>query len=330
MTQGIIAGMTDYSDQNLSDIAEDISSWIEYCEKTKEKFESNIAAIKKEGLWESTVPYDFQNFCLNLPETCETYIHDFKIVLKSVEIDCITQREIKLMRNLWEKAHENERWCVEAYKYSEPDGWCDFGTPEFEKIEELYAKGRDFYVTMFDTGNVAARMEDYMKKDNVVEVKTSNEIKSDVDNQAKTLPKYDVFLSHANADKQDIVDELNNSLEKLGINIFYDKKTLEWGDKWKNRILDGTKKAEFAIIVISDNFFGREWTENELNEFLSRQNKNGQKLILPIIHNITYEDLREKYPNVAEIQAINSKDHTCDEIALLFAKQLIQRLKSED
>ena len=147
--------------------------------------------------------------------------------------------------------------------------------------------------------------------------------------QARTLPEYDVFLSHANADKQSFVDELNNSLEKLGVKIFYDKKSLEWGDKWKDRILDGTQKAEFAIIVISENFFDREWTEKELKEFLNRQNRNGQKLILPIVHNITNNDLKQKYPSVAEIQAIDSQNYSCDEIALLFARQLIKRLKAE-
>lgn len=147
--------------------------------------------------------------------------------------------------------------------------------------------------------------------------------------QSKILPKYDVFLSHANADKPNFVDELNKSLEKLDVKIFYDKKAIEWGDKWKDRILDGTKKAEFAIIVISENFFGREWTEKELSEFLNRQNRNGQKLILPIVHNITNEDLKEKYPSIAEIHAIDSRNYSCDEIALLFARQLIKRLKAE-
>ena len=147
--------------------------------------------------------------------------------------------------------------------------------------------------------------------------------------QANMLPEYDVFLSHANKDKADLVDELNDSLEKLGVKIFYDKKSLEWGDKWKDRILEGTKKAEFAIIVISENFFDREWTEKELNEFLNRQNRNGQKLILPIVLNITNEDLRNKYPSVADIQAIDSKAYSCDEIALLFARQLIKRLKMQ-
>ncbi len=146
--------------------------------------------------------------------------------------------------------------------------------------------------------------------------------------QARSIPEYDVFLSHANIDKAEIVDELYISLQKLGVKIFYDKMSLEWGDKWKDRILEGTKKAEFAIIVISENFFDREWTEKELYEFLNRQNQNGQKLILPIIHNISNDDLRRKYPAVADIQAIDSKDYSCDEIALLFARQLIQRLKA--
>ena len=140
--------------------------------------------------------------------------------------------------------------------------------------------------------------------------------------------EYDVFISHANKDKENLVEDLYQSLRKLGINIFYDKESLEWGDNWKDRILNGTKKAEFAIIIISENFFDREWTERELSEFLNRQNTNGQKLILPIIHNITTEELKKKYPNVADIQAIDSKKYTCDEIALMFAKQLIKRIKS--
>lgn len=148
--------------------------------------------------------------------------------------------------------------------------------------------------------------------------------------KAKDIPKYDVFISHANKDKDDLIEELFQSLDKLGVEIFYDKETIDWGDKWKDKILEGTKKSEFAIIVISENFFGREWTEKELTEFLNKQNRNGQKLILPILHNISKEQLKEKYPNVADIQAIDSNDYSCDQIALLFAKQLIKRLKAEE
>lgn len=146
--------------------------------------------------------------------------------------------------------------------------------------------------------------------------------------KAKTLPEYDIFISHANKDKAELIEDLYQSLNKLDVSIFYDKESLEWGDNWKDQILSGTKKAEFAIIVISENFFDREWTERELAEFLNRQNRNGQKLILPILHNITVDQLKEKYPSIADIQAIDSANYNCDQIALLFARQLIKRLKS--
>ena len=160
-------------------------------------------------------------------------------------------------------------------------------------------------------------------KNDQVFIDKMNGIATETVSQAKTLPEYDVFISHANADKEELIEELYNSLDKLGIKIFYDKEVLEWGDKWKDKILEGTKKAEFAIIVISENFFDREWTERELVEFLNRQNRNGQKLILPILHNITVDQLKEKYPSIADIQAIDSAKYTCDHIALLFARQLI-------
>ena len=134
--------------------------------------------------------------------------------------------------------------------------------------------------------------------------------------QAKGIPQYDVFISHANRDKEDFVEELYQAINKLGINIFYDKDVIDWGDNWKN------------VIVISENFFDREWTEKELTEFLGRQNRNGQKLILPILYNITLTQLQEQYPSVADIQAIDSKKYTCDQIAIMFARQLIKRLKN--
>lgn len=137
-----------------------------------------------------------------------------------------------------------------------------------------------------------------------------------------------MFISHANRDKEDFVEELYQAINKLGLNIFYDKESFEWGDNWKDKILRGTQKSEFAVIVISENFFDREWTEKELAEFLGRQNRNGQKLILPILHNITLEQLQQQYPSVADIQAIDSKNFTCDQIAIMFARQLIKRLKN--
>lgn len=139
--------------------------------------------------------------------------------------------------------------------------------------------------------------------------------------------EFDVFISHANKDKSDYVDSLYMAIRRLGVNIFYDTEVLSWGDKWKQVILEGTEKSEFAIIVISENFFGREWTERELNEFLHRQNASGQKIVLPLLHNITLEKLKEHYPELGDIQVIDTDRYTKEEIVILFAKELIKRLK---
>ena len=152
--------------------------------------------------------------------------------------------------------------------------------------------------------------------------KSNENIKLKTENEGDSI--YDVFISHANVDKQSYVDELKKSLDKLNIKIFYDKDTLEWGDNWKDKILEGVDKAEFAIIVISENFFGREWTEKELGEFLNRQNKNGQKIILPIIHNISVKQLKQRYPVIADIQALDSSKYTCETVANFNNNSLLQ------
>ena len=139
--------------------------------------------------------------------------------------------------------------------------------------------------------------------------------------------EYDVFLSHANADKLAYVDELYSTLSQLKVNIFYDKEELSWGDNWKDRLLQGVEKSEFAIIVISKEFFGREWTEKELNEFLQRQNTSGQKIILPLLYGIEYEDVKKHYPDLEYIQSLKVEEHSKERITILFAKELIKRYK---
>ncbi len=142
-----------------------------------------------------------------------------------------------------------------------------------------------------------------------------------------TRKQYDVFISHANKDKNEYVDSLNAAVRNLGVNIFYDTDVLSWGDNWKQVILEGTKSSEFAIIVISNNFFGREWTERELNEFLQQQNENRQKKVLPLLYGVSLDKLKKHYPELEEIQCIKAEEHDVEEIVILLAKELIKRYK---
>ena len=99
-------------------------------------------------------------------------------------------------------------------------------------------------------------------------------------------------------------------IRRLGIQIFYDTDSISWEDKWKEQILKGTRESGFAIIVISNNFFGREWTEIELNEFLSQQNDSGQKIVLPLLYKISVNDLKKHYPEVGDIQCISTEQYS--------------------
>lgn len=113
-----------------------------------------------------------------------------------------------------------------------------------------------------------------------------------------------------------------------GICLFYDSTAITWGDKWKEKIIEGLHSSEFAIIVLSEQFFDREWTERELHELLEQQNENKQKLVLPLLYGIIIEQLTKKYPQLGEIQCISAMTYSREKIAILLAKELIKRYKA--
>lgn len=229
----------------------------------------------------------------------------------------------ELLKILLENYTENEEKNVNISNDSFPKHLRCSVNFELEKLK-MYGVVTNYYNFMSGCSiNFSSNGIDYFQNK-----KRAEERKVISLQETKTSCKqYDLFLSHANSDKLAYVDELYKTLKILKINIFYDKDELSWGDNWKERILEGTKKSEFAIIVISNDFFGREWTEKELNEFLQRQNESGQKIILPLLYNITYEDVKKHYPELEFIQSIKIGEHSNEEIALLFAKELIKRYK---
>lgn len=192
-------------------------------------------------------------------------------------------------------------------------------------LEKLKQYGMISDYTVFISGSGEAQITstglNYFEKKNKAIENQSSEKKSVI------RKEYDVFISHANRDKLDYVNDLVDSIKRLGIKIFYDKDVFDWGDNWKQKILYGTQQSEFAIIVISNNFFDREWTETELNEFLHLQNETGQKIILPLLYGIEYQDVSLKYPQLEFIQSIKAEEHDVEEITIFLAKELIKRYK---
>lgn len=167
MSQSFIAGMTNYEEQSIIDIKSDIVIWIEYSKKIKVYFIETISALKTTGYWRK-VPFGFAGFCESIPKICDTFCHDFEIIIKAIDADSISKREILLMRNIYKCARDNEEFCWKTFKDKNDGYWHEYDNKEFQKVETLYGGGRDFFVTLKDVSNAVARMEDYMKPESTV------------------------------------------------------------------------------------------------------------------------------------------------------------------
>jgi hypothetical protein len=123
----------------------------------------------------------------------------------------------------------------------------------------------------------------------------------------------DVFISHASEDKS-YVEPLVEVLKAAGIIVWYDRLTLEWGDDLRNRIDHGLANCRYGIVVFSKAFLaGKKWTNHEFNGLFALE-KNGRKLILPIWHGITAEELLKYSPAFASRLAKDSSSDSYEDI----------------
>lgn len=120
------------------------------------------------------------------------------------------------------------------------------------------------------------------------------------------IKEYDCFISHASEDKEVFVRRLAEVLTDRGLRVWYDEYELTIGDSLNESIAKGLSNSVCGIVVLSKSFMNKNWTSHELNGLVARQNSNGQKIILPIWHNITREELINYSPTLADLVAGNS------------------------
>lgn len=121
-------------------------------------------------------------------------------------------------------------------------------------------------------------------------------------NEAADIPKiWDVFISHASEDKQDIVELLALELKKFGVKVWYDKWTLTVGDSLRKKIDEGLGLSRYGVVVLSPAFFKKQWTNLELGGLLNREvSGEGDKVILPVWHNISPREVSDFSPILSD------------------------------
>ena len=125
--------------------------------------------------------------------------------------------------------------------------------------------------------------------------------------------QYDFFISHASEDKDDIVRDLAEALRNSGFKVWYDEFELKIGDSLRKKIDYGLSNANYGIVIISPSFVKKNWTEYELNGMVARE-MNGHKVILPIWHKITKDEVLKFSPSLADKLALNTSLHTINDI----------------
>lgn len=113
-----------------------------------------------------------------------------------------------------------------------------------------------------------------------------------------------LFISHASEDKNDFVRSLASEINKL-FDVWYDEKDLKVGDSLLQAIQKGLVDSDYGIVVLSHSFFNKHWTTAELDGLFSLEIATGKK-ILPIWHNISFEEVVQYSPILAGRLAVNS------------------------
>jgi hypothetical protein len=127
--------------------------------------------------------------------------------------------------------------------------------------------------------------------------------------------KWDVFISHASEDKDGFVRPLAIALTSLGVSVWYDEFSLNPGDSISSSIDKGIAGSRYGLVVVSPAFVSKRWTEHELRGLVSREIAE-DAVIVPIWHGVSFRDVVDFSPSLADKRAIVTKDLDATEVAL--------------
>jgi hypothetical protein len=130
----------------------------------------------------------------------------------------------------------------------------------------------------------------------------------------ETLREYDVFISHASEDKEEVARPLAQKLAELSLKVWYDEFELRIGDSLRRKIDKGLANSRFGIVILSKSFIKKGWPNYELDGIITKS-ISGEQVVLPIWHDITKQEVINYSPSLADKLARNTATSTIAEIA---------------
>jgi hypothetical protein len=132
---------------------------------------------------------------------------------------------------------------------------------------------------------------------------------------------WDVFISHASEDKQAFVRPFARTLQDLGVRVWYDEFTLHIGDSISRSIDRGLAESRYGIVVLSQAFLRKQWTEYELRGLTAREIEEGRR-ILPIWHGVSKREVLRFSPTLADKLAVNTASADAVDVAMQVVREV--------
>ena len=75
----------------------------------------------------------------------------------------------------------------------------------------------------------------------------------------------------------------------------------------REKIDEGLAQSQFGAVILSHNFFSKDWPKSEIDGLYARE-IGGDKIILPVWHNISFEEIKGYLPLLAGKLAASTRE----------------------
>ncbi|MEA5000092.1 MAG: toll/interleukin-1 receptor domain-containing protein [Candidatus Limiplasma sp.] len=150
------------------------------------------------------------------------------------------------------------------------------------------------------------------------EIRTLTPVRDNYEIRSRISDLRDVFLCHAWNDRKGAAKELHDLLELHGVTIWFSEKDVRLGSSLLREIDKGLANSRVGIVLVTPSFLqrvkGEGIADKELSALLARD------LLVPIVHNTTFEDLREVSPLLGSRSGLSTTEASMVDVAAKIAE----------
>jgi TIR domain len=107
------------------------------------------------------------------------------------------------------------------------------------------------------------------------------------------MAKIGLFLSYA-SEETAFAKSLREALTEK-FNVWFDQDAIHLGENIAYRLPEGIRSSDYAVVVLSRSYITKKWTREEFSHLIALETAD-RKIILPIWHNITEDEVWRFYP----------------------------------